>query len=68
MKRINQHEVEVMQETQKLEDDAKRQYHEKLDNLIEQEENLRNELADINLEILRRTLIKNNLEDAQERI
>ena len=66
MKRINQHEVEVMQETQKLEDDAKRQYHEKLDNLIEQEENLRNELADINLEILRRTLIKNNLEDAQE--
>lgn len=66
MKRINQHEVEVMQETQKLEDDAKRQYHEKLDNLIEQEENLRNELADINLEILRRTFIKNNLEDAQE--
>ena len=33
---------------------------------VEQEENLRNELADINLEILRRTFIKNNLEDAQE--
>ena len=65
MKRINQHEFEVMQETQKLEDEAKRQYHERLDNLIEQEQNLKKELYDINLEILRRTLMKNGLAAAQ---